>query len=78
MACRPRIADALHAERTLASIAHAADRVRAARQHHHPCPPSAARRWALAGWCGEGWWVVGGECGRAWARLWAAGCGGSC
>ena len=59
--CWARITDALHAERTHGSIAHAAERVRTTRQHHHPCPPSAVR---IPRWCGEGWW----EC---WWRGWA-------
>ena len=62
--CWARNTDALHAERTHCSIAHAAERVRATRQHRHPCPPSAVR---TLRWCGEGWW----EC---WWRGWACVC----
>ena len=43
--CSARITDALHAERTHGSIACAAESERVPHvQHHHPCPPSAARR----------------------------------
>ena len=63
--CSARIADALHAERTRCSIAHAAERVRAARRA--PPRPCAHRQRHVraAGRCGE---RVGGRVGRSgWA-----------
>ena len=68
-----------HASQTLSTLSERTARSHVQRiecvphvQHHHPCPPSAARRslWMVRG---EGWWgSVGGECGRAWASLQAA------
>ena len=68
--CSARSTDALHAERTHGSITHAAERVRATRQHRHPCPP-CQRCASLDGAMRVGG-RVGGEVGRACASCWAA------